>query len=256
MDFPEFYKELEAEFLEQVQRSWGYNFFNWSSDWGRFLLGVSVPSSQLKFYGSFGLQVHLGFHLLMMILGASGSPPCGCEVFEIGERHLPIESIIASRSTDVMMAAAQTTNNNSIRSILKKEKLNGSNFLDWYRNLRIVLRNKQKLHHLEEALPEVPPTTVTADVRLFFCQTFQSFGRHVFHSKLFVTPRKFQFPADFVVVDFEPDPRVPLILGRCFLKIGRALIDVYEGKLTLRVGNEAITYNLDQLRETPFNYNE
>ncbi|GJY15430.1 reverse transcriptase domain-containing protein [Tanacetum coccineum] len=36
----------------------------------------------------------------------------------------------------------------------------------------------------------------------------------------------FQFPAIFVVVDFEPDPRVPLILGRCFLKTGRALIDV------------------------------
>ncbi|GJW85103.1 reverse transcriptase domain-containing protein [Tanacetum coccineum] len=52
----------------------------------------------------------------------------------------------------------------------------------------------------------------------------------------------FQFPADFVVVDFEPDPRVPLILRRCFLKTDRALIDVYEGELTLRVGNEAITY--------------
>ncbi|GJV52073.1 reverse transcriptase domain-containing protein [Tanacetum coccineum] len=38
---------------------------------------------------------------------------------------------------------------------------------------------------------------------------------------------KFQFPADFVVVDFEPDPRVPLILGRCFLKTSHALIDVY-----------------------------
>ncbi|GJY30917.1 hypothetical protein Tco_0414412 [Tanacetum coccineum] len=38
----------------------------------------------------------------------------------------------------------------------------------------------------------------------------------------------FQFPADFVVVDFEPDPRVPLILRRCFIKTGRALIDVYE----------------------------
>ncbi|GJY83925.1 reverse transcriptase domain-containing protein [Tanacetum coccineum] len=38
----------------------------------------------------------------------------------------------------------------------------------------------------------------------------------------------FQFPADFVVVDFEPDPRVPLILGRCFLKTSHALIDMYE----------------------------
>ncbi|GJV63353.1 reverse transcriptase domain-containing protein [Tanacetum coccineum] len=56
----------------------------------------------------------------------------------------------------------------------------------------------------------------------------------------------FQFPADFMVVDFEPDPRVPLILERCFLKTSRALIDVYEGELTIRVDNEAITYNLDQ----------
>ncbi|GJZ14901.1 reverse transcriptase domain-containing protein [Tanacetum coccineum] len=46
---------------------------------------------------------------------------------------------------------------------------------------------------------------------------------------------KFHFPADFVVVDFDADPRVPLILGRSFLKTGRALIDVYEGELTLRV---------------------
>ncbi|GJW87861.1 hypothetical protein Tco_0163201, partial [Tanacetum coccineum] len=51
---------------------------------------------------------------------------------------------------------------------------------------------------------------------------------------------------DFVVVEFEPDPRVPLILGRCFLKTSRALIDVHEGEITLRVGKEAITFNLDQ----------
>ncbi|GJT01408.1 reverse transcriptase domain-containing protein [Tanacetum coccineum] len=66
----------------------------------------------------------------------------------------------------------------------------------------------------------------------------------------------FQFLADFVVVDFEPDPRVPLILGRCFLKTGRALIDVYEGELTLRVDNEAITYNLDQTSRYSVNYND
>ncbi|GKB06492.1 hypothetical protein Tco_0834725 [Tanacetum coccineum] len=43
----------------------------------------------------------------------------------------------------------------------------------------------------------------------------------------------------------EPnDPRVPLILGRCFLKTSHALIDVYEGEITLRVGKEAITFNL------------
>nr|GEX29459.1 DNA-directed DNA polymerase [Tanacetum cinerariifolium] len=56
----------------------------------------------------------------------------------------------------------------------------------------------------------------------------------------------FDFPADFVVVEFEPDLRVSLILRRCFLKTSRALIDVHKGELTLRIRNEAITYNLDQ----------
>ncbi|GKC24066.1 hypothetical protein Tco_1026216, partial [Tanacetum coccineum] len=60
---------------------------------------------------------------------------------------------------------------------------------------------------------------------------------------------------DFVVVDFEPDPRVPLILGRCFLKTSHALIDVYEGEITLRVGKEAITFNLDQTSRYTADYN-
>ncbi|GJW25216.1 reverse transcriptase domain-containing protein [Tanacetum coccineum] len=67
---------------------------------------------------------------------------------------------------------------------------------------------------------------------------------------------KFKFPADFVVVDFDADPRVPLILGRSFLKTGRALIDVYEGELTLRVGKEAVTFNLDQTSRYSSNYDD
>ncbi|GJV95371.1 hypothetical protein Tco_1546948 [Tanacetum coccineum] len=58
------------------------------------------------------------------------------------------------------------------------------------------------------------------------------------------------------VIDVETNPRVPLILGRCFLKTSRALIDVYEGELTLRVDNEAITYNLDQTLRYSVNYND
>nr|GEW50278.1 reverse transcriptase domain-containing protein [Tanacetum cinerariifolium] len=66
----------------------------------------------------------------------------------------------------------------------------------------------------------------------------------------------FHFPADFVVVNFEPDPRVPLILGRCFLKSSRAMIDVHKGKLTLHIRNEAITYNLDHTVKYSANYNQ
>nr|GEU75955.1 reverse transcriptase domain-containing protein [Tanacetum cinerariifolium] len=51
---------------------------------------------------------------------------------------------------------------------------------------------------------------------------------------VFVKVGKFYFPTDFVVVDFKADPRVPLILGRSFLRTGRALIDVYGEEITLR----------------------
>ncbi|GJS99986.1 reverse transcriptase domain-containing protein [Tanacetum coccineum] len=63
---------------------------------------------------------------------------------------------------------------------------------------------------------------------------------------VYVKVGKFHFPTDFVVVNFEADPRVPLILGRSFLRTGRALIDVYREEITLRVDNEAVTFNLDQ----------
>nr|GFA09977.1 DNA-directed DNA polymerase [Tanacetum cinerariifolium] len=63
---------------------------------------------------------------------------------------------------------------------------------------------------------------------------------------VFVKVGMFHFLANFVVVDFDVDPRVPLILGRSFLMTGHALIDVYQGELTLRVGKESVTFNLDQ----------
>ncbi|GKA70574.1 reverse transcriptase domain-containing protein [Tanacetum coccineum] len=61
---------------------------------------------------------------------------------------------------------------------------------------------------------------------------------------VFVKVGKFHFPADFVVVDFDADPRVPLIFGRPFLRTSRALIDVYGEEITLRFNDEAITFNL------------
>ncbi|GJV98736.1 reverse transcriptase domain-containing protein [Tanacetum coccineum] len=56
----------------------------------------------------------------------------------------------------------------------------------------------------------------------------------------------FTFLADFVVVNFEPDPRVPIILGRPFLRTAKALIDLYEETLTLRVGKEELVYYADK----------
>ncbi|GJY75646.1 reverse transcriptase domain-containing protein [Tanacetum coccineum] len=63
---------------------------------------------------------------------------------------------------------------------------------------------------------------------------------------VFVKVGKFHFLADFVVVDYDVDPRVPLILGRPFLRTARAIIDVHGEELTLRVNDEAIMFNYAQ----------
>nr|GEW04235.1 reverse transcriptase domain-containing protein [Tanacetum cinerariifolium] len=99
------------------------------------------------------------------------------------------------------------------------------------------------------SLPELSPT----------CMTLELVDRSIYHpvgvaEDVFVKVRTFHFPTDFVVVDFDADPQVPLILERSFLKTRRALIDVYEGELTLRVGKEAVTFNLYQTSRYSANY--
>nr|GEW32583.1 reverse transcriptase domain-containing protein [Tanacetum cinerariifolium] len=84
------------------------------------------------------------------------------------------------------------------------------------------------------SLPELTPTRMTLELA----------DRSITHPKgvaedVFVKVGKFHFPTDFVVVDFEADPRVPLILGRSFLRTGRALIDVYGEEITLRVNDKS-----------------
>nr|GEY60882.1 reverse transcriptase domain-containing protein [Tanacetum cinerariifolium] len=63
---------------------------------------------------------------------------------------------------------------------------------------------------------------------------------------IFVKVGKFYFRADFVILD--ADPRVPLILGRPFLSTAHALIDVYEGEITLRHDDQSLTL---KCRDTP-----
>ncbi|GJZ72145.1 putative reverse transcriptase domain-containing protein [Tanacetum coccineum] len=96
------------------------------------------------------------------------------------------------------------------------------------------------------SLPELTPTRMTLELA----------DRSITHPKglaedIFVKVGNFHFPTDFVVVDFEADPRVPLILGRSFLRTSRALIDVYEGELVLRDGNEQITFHVNGTSKHP-----
>ncbi|GJX69027.1 reverse transcriptase domain-containing protein [Tanacetum coccineum] len=92
------------------------------------------------------------------------------------------------------------------------------------------------------SLPELTPTRMTLELA----------DRSITHPKglaedVFVKVEKFHFPTDFVIVDFEADPRVPLsTVGDPFLRKGHCLIDVYGEEITLRVDNEAVTFNLNQ----------
>ncbi|XP_021974965.1 uncharacterized protein LOC110870074 [Helianthus annuus] len=65
---------------------------------------------------------------------------------------------------------------------------------------------------------------------------------------LLVKVDKFVFPADFVVLDMEADDKVPLILGRPFLNTAKALIDVFLGTITLRVGDESVVFEVNNAR--------
>nr|GEX45140.1 reverse transcriptase domain-containing protein [Tanacetum cinerariifolium] len=87
-------------------------------------------------------------------------------------------------------------------------------------------------------LPDLIPTRMTLELANRAICTPDGIARDVF-----VPVGKFTFPADFVVVDYESDPRVPYILGRPFLRTARALIDVHSEEMILRDGDERFTLN-------------
>ncbi|GJR16968.1 reverse transcriptase domain-containing protein [Tanacetum coccineum] len=88
-------------------------------------------------------------------------------------------------------------------------------------------------------LPELISTQMTLELANREICTPVGIARDVF-----VPVGKFTFPADFVIVDYESDPRVPLILGRPFLRTARALIDVHGEEMILRDGNERLILNM------------
>ncbi|GJZ59198.1 DNA-directed DNA polymerase [Tanacetum coccineum] len=57
---------------------------------------------------------------------------------------------------------------------------------------------------------------------------------------------KVVLPIDFVILDMPKDSRIPIILGRPFLAIARAMIDVFNKKITLRVGDDEVIFDMDQ----------
>ncbi|GJU04205.1 integrase, catalytic region, zinc finger, CCHC-type containing protein [Tanacetum coccineum] len=95
-------------------------------------------------------------------------------------------------------------------------------------------------------LPELTLTRMTLEL------ANRSFAYPIGVAKdVFVKVGKFHFLADFVVVDYDVDPRVPLILGRPFLRTARALIDVHGEELILRDGDEQLIFHTDTTSKYP-----
>ncbi|GJR83749.1 reverse transcriptase domain-containing protein [Tanacetum coccineum] len=99
--------------------------------------------------------------------------------------------------------------------------------------LSTLLRNKEKLE-------EIAITTVNAECSAIILNKVPE--KLEDPGKFLIMFDGFTFLADFVVVNFKPDPRVPIILGRPFLRTAKALIDLYEEKLTLKVGNDELVF--------------
>nr|GEV74632.1 DNA-directed DNA polymerase [Tanacetum cinerariifolium] len=89
------------------------------------------------------------------------------------------------------------------------------------------------------SLPELISTSMTLELANRAICTPAGIARDVF-----ISVGKFTFPTDFVIVDYESDARVPLILGRPFLRTPRALIDVHGEDMILRDGDERLTLNM------------
>ncbi|KAI3719843.1 hypothetical protein L6452_20748 [Arctium lappa] len=86
---------------------------------------------------------------------------------------------------------------------------------------------------------EARPTTVT----LILADKTVAYPKGKIEDVL-VQVDKFIFPADFIILDFEADQDIPILLGRPFLATGRTLIDVQKGELTMRLQDQKVTFNV------------
>ncbi|GKC46714.1 reverse transcriptase domain-containing protein, partial [Tanacetum coccineum] len=98
------------------------------------------------------------------------------------------------------------------------------------------------------SLPELTPTRMILELADRSTTSPSGIAEDVF-----VKVGKFHSLAEFIVVDYVVDPRVPLILWRPFLRTAHALIDVYGEELTLRVDDEAITFKVGQTLRYSYN---
>ncbi|GKB02534.1 reverse transcriptase domain-containing protein [Tanacetum coccineum] len=98
-------------------------------------------------------------------------------------------------------------------------------------------------------LPELVTTRMTLDLANRSIVSLAGIAKDVV-----IQVGKFTFLADFIVVDYDFDPHVPLILGRPFLRMARALVDVYEEEFILRDGDQNLIFHADSTSKYPYKH--
>ncbi|GJS61306.1 reverse transcriptase domain-containing protein [Tanacetum coccineum] len=116
---------------------------------------------------------------------------------------------------------------------------------------RKLLNNKDKILDLTKtplSLPDLTKTRMILELADRSISTPTGIAEDVF-----VKVGTFFFPADFVVVDSVADPRVPLILGRPFLRTARPLIDVHGEQMTLHHDDQSVTFKVGDTKTLSYN---
>ncbi|GKD84312.1 reverse transcriptase domain-containing protein, partial [Tanacetum coccineum] len=139
------------------------------------------------------------------------------------------------------------------QKIREKDDILASKFMEIFRNLHFELSFADALIHMPKFAPivvvlkKLPEKLgdpglgdLGASINLMPLSIWKKVG-------------KFYFLADFVVLDFIADPRVPLMLGRPFLRTAHALIDVYEGEITLRNDDQSLTLKCGDMPSISYN---
>ncbi|GJS87371.1 reverse transcriptase domain-containing protein [Tanacetum coccineum] len=185
------------------------------------------------------------------------------------------EPVVASKTKPTLPYPSRA-NKEKLR---EKDDLLASKFMEIFRNLHFELSFADALIHMPKFAPmfrkllndkdkiieltKTPPWPISVQevnlpaltkTRMILELADQTISTPTgIAEDVFVKVGTFFFPADFVVVDYVADPRVPLILGRPFLRTARALIDVHGEQMTLRHDDQSVTFKVGDTKT--FSYN-
>ncbi|XP_019255974.1 PREDICTED: uncharacterized protein LOC109234438 [Nicotiana attenuata] len=124
--------------------------------------------------------------------------------------------------------------------LTKKIKIEETSVVKLTEHCSAILQNKHPQKKLEKEIGEI--RSVPISLQLADQTTITPEG---IVEDVLVWVDKFVFPVDFIVVNMEENKEVPLILGRPFLATGRAILDIHDRKLMLRVGDETVTFEMN-----------